>query len=59
VLTTVFQFGERAHPGLAPDDRFVSGLVPAIWVGVAVILTGVLAGYAIARGSPDRVPAPA
>lgn len=59
VLTTVFQFAARTPRDAGPDVRFVAGLVPAVWVGVAVILTGAIAGWAITRNPPAHTLMPA
>ncbi|HLW96718.1 MAG TPA: DHA2 family efflux MFS transporter permease subunit [Solirubrobacteraceae bacterium] len=58
VLATVF----TAHGGYASAHTFISGLVPAIWVGVAVLGLGALVAAAVpfrTRAAAEAVAVPA
>ena len=58
VLATVF----TAHGGYASSHAFIGGLVPAIWVGVAVLGLGALVALAVpfsTRAAADAVAVPA
>jgi EmrB/QacA subfamily drug resistance transporter len=51
VLATVF----ATHGGYGSPEDFIDGMRPAVWVGVAVVLAGAVAGFFI----PHRREAPA
>ncbi|MFE4748824.1 MFS transporter [Streptomyces mirabilis] len=46
VLSSVFV----AHGGMGTPQRFIDGLHPAVWVGVAVVLVGAVCALGIPRG---------
>jgi EmrB/QacA subfamily drug resistance transporter len=47
VLSSVFV----AHGGMGTPRRFIDGLHPAVWVGVAVVLVGAVCALGIPRGA--------
>jgi hypothetical protein len=53
VLATVF----TGAGGYGSPHAFVDGLLPAMWVGVAVLAAGALVAFALPFGGPDHVPA--
>jgi hypothetical protein len=54
VLATVFS----AHGGYASPQNYVDGLIPAVWVGAAVLFAGALVALLIPAKKRERVPCP-
>jgi EmrB/QacA subfamily drug resistance transporter len=55
VLATVFS----SYGGYASPQNFVDGLVPALWIGAALVALGALAAFALPRGRRSEVLQPA